>query len=99
MDPRSARRAFAWVYRSPRWRKVRARVLKRDGWTCTCGRWGNTVHHTRPLHKHPEQDPYDAAGLRTICRDCHRRAHEDQRAPCNILGRDEWFSALRARLR
>ena len=40
------------------------------------------VDHVRPLADHPEQDPFDPAGLQALCRGCHiaktRRENADR---------------------
>ena len=56
-----------------RWRAVRRQVLDRDGWRCqVCGKAGRLeVDHVVPMHKDPDQDPYDPANLQTLCRGCH----------------------------
>ena len=60
-----------------RWEATRRQVFKRDGYRCTlCGLAGRLhAHHVRPLHLHPEQDPYDPAGSVTYCRSCHIDHH------------------------
>ena len=56
-----------------RWAAVRRQVLWRDGYRCReCGRPGRLqVDHIRPLKLHPGQNPYDPAGLQTLCTACH----------------------------
>ena len=68
------------------WRRIRLRILERDGWRCTrCGRAGRLeVHHRRPLHEGGH--PTDPANLATVCRDCHLRAHRRPRDPA----REAW---------
>ena len=57
----------------PRWPAVRLFVFSRDGWRCcNCGKAGRLeCDHVKPLDRFPDQDPYDAAGLQTLCRGCH----------------------------
>ena len=64
------------IYNSPRWKRVRRVVLKRDGWRCVeCGHGGRLeVHHVHPLAR-STADPFDPADLRTLCRACHFAAH------------------------
>ena len=62
-----------------RWSNVRQRVFGRDGWRCTiCGISGPLeAHHDPPLTG--GADPYDPAGIVTLCRGCHIRLHRDAR--------------------
>ena len=56
------------------WNQTRRTVLERDGWRCVrCGKAGRLeVDHIRPLEKYKDcDDPYDTAGLQTLCRGCH----------------------------
>ena len=67
-----------------RWAAVRREVLDRDGWRCrTCGGYGNEVDHIESLQSNPEQDPYDPAGLQTLCRTHHieKTRRENRREP------------------
>ena len=59
------------IYATTRWRAVRRAVLDRDGWKCRkCGGRGRMeVHHRKPLAE--GGDPFDMAGLESICRGCH----------------------------
>ena len=54
-----------------RWQLVRLRVFERDGWRCVrCGRAGRLeCDHVVPLRE--GGDPWDKAGLQTLCRGCH----------------------------
>ena len=61
------------VYKDPRWRRVRAEVMERDGGRCACGDFAFEVHHIKPLAKGGE--PFDPSNLRAICRPCHLEAH------------------------
>ena len=64
------------VYGSPRWKRVRRAVLERDGWRCVkCGHGGRLeVHHIQPMAR-STADPFDPAGLQTLCRGCHFAVH------------------------
>lgn len=48
------------IYESPRWRKKREKILRRDGYLCQhFKRYGkridaNTVHHIYPVSEYPE---------------------------------------------
>lgn len=55
-----------------RWRRVRLRVLDRDGWRCrTCGKAGGLeVDHIKPVHH--GGDPWALANLQALCAwPCH----------------------------
>ena len=58
-------------------------MFTRDGYRCTlCGKAGRLhAHHVRPLHLHPDQDPYDPAGSVTYCRSCHIDHHRRPVSP------------------
>ena len=71
-----------------RWRRVRREAFERDKYRCTeCGTAGRLeAHHEPPLRD--GADPYDVAGVRTLCRTCHIERHrEDDMTP----GRAEWL--------
>ena len=72
------------MYATPLWRKLRAQILIRDGWTCQgrCKELGRTsagseVHHLLPIREGGE--PFDPDNLRLLCRDCHRLEHHKRR--------------------
>ena len=57
-----------------RWAITRRRVFERDGYRCrSCGRAGRLeCDHIVPLHLRPDdENPYDIAGLQSLCRGCH----------------------------
>ena len=65
------KRARDAIYRDPRWREVRARVIQRDGGCVLCG--GDrqlSVHHRIPVLDAPAL-AFDPAYLVTLCRVCH----------------------------
>lgn len=52
-----------------RWRKTRARILRRDPWcTAGCGRPSTEVHHVTPVADGGTDDPANLVG---ICHPCH----------------------------
>ncbi|MCY4394796.1 MAG: HNH endonuclease [Rhodospirillaceae bacterium] len=71
----------------PIWAATRRAVFRRDGWRCTsCGRAGRLeAHHEPPLVE--GADPYDLAGIVTLCRTCHIERH---RGDAETPGRAEW---------
>ena len=85
-----------------KWLKVRVKALDRDGWKCVkCGRGGRLeVDHIKPLHVAPEQDPFDLAGLQSLCRGCHIRktAAENHAARPVDPNVAEWRALIAARL-
>ena len=71
-----------------RWSKARIAAFDRDNWRCTSckGQSGRLeAHHEPPLRA--SGDPYDLAGITTLCRECHI---EDHKAENDIEGRSEW---------
>ena len=72
------------MYSTRKWRKLRAQILIRDGWTCQggCKAKGITsaatqVHHIEPIREGGA--PFDPDNLTLLCRDCHRQAHHTER--------------------
>jgi hypothetical protein len=64
--------------RSAKWRRVRARVLRRDQHTCQiCGGKANQVHHIQYPRSHQRgeftREQYDY--LEAVCGDCHMKEH------------------------
>ena len=86
-----------------RWSRVRRQILVRDNFRCqACGHPGGPfeVDHIVPLTREPAQNPYDPAGLQTLCRrPCHaaKTASENRRE----LSPDEaaWRRYLEAAVR
>jgi 5-methylcytosine-specific restriction endonuclease McrA len=70
-------------YNAPRWRRVRASVLRRDGYLCRyCLRYGRrrpatTVHHIEHADEHPEL-AYNADNLISLCEACHNKMHPEK---------------------
>ena len=75
-----------------RWAATRRRVFERDGWRCTkCGRAGRLeAHHEPPLRT--GGDPYELAGIRTLCRTCHVERH---RPDDMVPGRMAWLDMVK----
>lgn len=70
---------------------MRRTAFARDGWRCRlCGKPGRLeAHHEPPLRKGDDRDPYDLAGIVTLCRGCHIERH---RPDAMLPGRAEWHS-------
>ena len=60
--------------RAAHWKKIRARILERDGWRCTtCSKAGAMeVHHVRHV-RHGGDDSDD--NLVSLCAACHLEVH------------------------
>ena len=85
-----------------RWARVRRSVFERDDWRCVdCGAAGRLeCDHVVSLHSAPGQDPYDVAGLQTLCTACHLAKTRRENSPPDPLEteREAWL-AMRERLR
>ena len=70
-----------------RWERVRRAAFERDHYRCRrCGHPGRLeAHHEPPLRD--GADPYDLAGIVTLCRGCHIEHH---RAEDETPGRAAW---------
>jgi 5-methylcytosine-specific restriction endonuclease McrA len=68
------RRHSRTVIRSRRWKALRLKAKRRDGWRCVqCGACGRLeVDHIRPVRSHPEL-AFVLANLQTLCPSCHSR--------------------------
>ena len=58
------------------WRRLRTRVLRRDGHRCVlCRKPGDEVDHIVPVAEclAAGRNPDDMGNLRTLCRDCHAK--------------------------
>ena len=68
-------------YKNKRWKELRLRILKRDGYACTeCKRYGKStgatmVHHIFPANDIPEYQ-YLSDNLISLCNSCHNELHE-----------------------
>jgi len=75
-------KSFYWT---PEWHIARARVLRRDNWTCVnCGHYGKMekhklrVDHVQPVATHP-QLALVLSNLRTLCAACDNARHATKR--------------------
>ena len=73
------------LYRSARWKKVRAMVLDRDGYQCVkCHRQRDLiVHHKIEVTARPDL-ALTLDNLVCLCRACHGRVHSNRRTDANI---------------
>ena len=68
------------VYNTVRWRKLRARIVERDGWLCQwCAEKGLTVagvevHHIKAILDNGA--PFDPDNLVLLCRPCHETTRQ-----------------------
>ena len=68
-------------YKSPRWLRLRASVLRRDGYMCReSARYGKraeatTVHHVFPREEFPEYQ-WEGWNLVSLSADVHDRMHD-----------------------
>jgi 5-methylcytosine-specific restriction endonuclease McrA len=63
---------------SPSWKRVRNRVMKRDGWTCQrCGSRAQEVHHVKYTKAHGRGDfsKQPMNNMIALCKACHQKAH------------------------
>ena len=78
-------------YNSPRWRRKRAAILRRDQYQCQmCRRYGRrrqatTVHHIKHADEFPELAFVDD-NLISLCEDCHNKAHPEKAVQRNRGG-------------
>jgi 5-methylcytosine-specific restriction endonuclease McrA len=70
-------------YHSRSWKKMRAAVLRRDGYRCQrCKRYGRlrqatTVHHIKHLDEYPEL-AMEPDNLVSVCAACHNELHPEK---------------------
>lgn len=62
------------ITRGPRWKALRLKVLRRDGFRCVeCQTRGRLeVDHIQPVRTHPEL-AYEIDNLQALCPACHTR--------------------------
>lgn len=70
-------------YNSPKWRRKRQQILRRDGYMCQhCKRYGKAVQATTVHHiKHADEYPdlaYDDKNLVSLCEGCHNKQHPEK---------------------
>lgn len=87
------------LYSTARWRRLRLRVLARDGCTCqmcgcltTAGRSGPKaaeIDHKIP-HKGDADRFFDEQGLQTLCKTCHSTAKQREERGSRMQRADGW---------
>ena len=79
-------------YHSPRWEKLRARVLRRDNYLCQeSKRYGKmvqatTVHHIFPREQYPEYE-WEPWNLISLCDKAHNEMHDRNTGQLTEKGR------------
>lgn len=67
------------VYATNRWRKIRQRVIDRDGGLCVhCAKQNLTIEGTICHHRQPIREggaPFDPLNLELVCMSCHKWLH------------------------
>lgn len=80
-------------YKSKRWKKLRERVLRRDGYMCQeSKRYGksvpaHTVHHIFPMSVYP-QYKWEPWNLISLCNEAHNEMHDRNTNELTETGRD-----------
>lgn len=77
-EGRSWRGRYRQYLNSPDWKRVRNRVMRRDGWTCQrCGSRAQEVHHVKYTKAHGRGDfrKQPLKNMVALCRACHQKAH------------------------
>lgn len=70
-------------YKSRRWLRKRAAILRRDMYMCQeCRKYGQTteatvVHHKKDIETHPELALKDG-NLVSLCTGCHNKMHPEK---------------------
>lgn len=83
---------MAFSYGSEAWKRMRTRVLRRDGYRCQiCKRYGRMtpaieVHHIKHADEYPEL-AMDPANMISLCRACHNAQHPEK-GRGGIIGRN-----------
>lgn len=90
-------------YKTPKWRKKRKRILRRDEYLCQeSARYGKTVpatsvHHIFPFEKYPELALVND-NLLSLSDECHNAMHDRVTGEVTELGR-QWQQRVTPLLR
>ena len=74
---------MAFNYKSGKWKRKRAAILKRDKYLCQeCKKYGRqrdavTVHHKKHVENNPEL-AYENDNLVSLCQACHNKMHPEK---------------------
>lgn len=95
MEDRAIRLYFIFMdYKSKRWERKRAAILRRDEYLCQeCKRYGKstpaqTVHHINPVEERLALAFVDA-NLISLCNQCHNKMHD--RTTGALTAKGEWW--------
>lgn len=83
-------------YQGAKWKRLRARILRRDKYMCqNCRRYGRQreateVHHIEHLEDNPAR-AYDPENLISLCHSCHNSMHPEKAEAMNRC-RKLWIS-------
>ena len=69
---------WSWVYRDPRWRRLRAEHITLEPCCRRCGSPGDVVDHITP-HRGDEALAFDPGNLQTLCARCDARKTREDR--------------------
>ena len=89
-------------YLSPRWKRLRAQILRRDGYRCRiAARYGiarqaDTVHHIFPRNKFPQYE-WEPWNLISVSRKAHMMLHDRNNNELTAEGRALLFRTAAAR--
>lgn len=75
------KKSYAELLKDPRWQKKRLEIMQRDNFTCQlCGSKSDVLN---VHHKHYIEDrlpwEYEGVLLVTLCQDCHRKIHMNEK--------------------
>lgn len=85
-------------YKSARWQKKRAAVMRRDQYECReCRRYGRVtpatmVHHVKPFEDYPELK-LSSNNLISLCNSCHGTFHDRNTNELTTKG-IEWIQRI-----
>lgn len=81
------------LYKSKRWKRLRERILRRDGYTCQhMKRYGKmvpatTVHHIFPVEDYP-QYAFEPWNLISLCDKAHNIMHDKNNNKLSRVGEE-----------
>lgn len=84
-------------YSSPRWRKLRVKILERDGYRCcSCGGVGRfEVDHVKPTGpKEVGEAFFNEDNLQTLCKSCHSQKTRRENSVRNTEATQKWLNLI-----